>query len=178
VGLPVHHLDDAFWRAGWVPVSDAEWTEAIRTLIARQQWIIDGNYIKPDGVSQQWDELFELRVARADTIVFLDLPTRVCLYRLIARHSQQWFGRGESLLPARIRAGPGGPRLRLIPWEILKTAFAFRRMIRPRILRALRESGGHAQVVILSRLADVRQWSRSVIMKPVHADQIANVLLD
>jgi adenylate kinase family enzyme len=76
-GLPVIHLDALFWRANWEPTPKPEWIELERGLVAGERWIMDGNY----GSTQ------DLRLPRADTVVFLDLPRLVCLWSVIRRWS-------------------------------------------------------------------------------------------
>src|SRR5204862_4664583 len=61
-GLPLIHLDIHFWKPGWVEPSEAEWREKQRGLLAGDAWIVDGNY----------HETLDLRLERADTILFLD----------------------------------------------------------------------------------------------------------
>ncbi len=75
-GLPVVHLDAHHWRSGWVEPSRDEWLATMRRLISGERWIIDGNY---SGVE------FQVRLERADTIVLMDLPRRVCLWRALKR---------------------------------------------------------------------------------------------
>jgi adenylate kinase family enzyme len=74
-GLPVIHLDLHFWRPGWVAPSKEEWRDKQRVLLASDAWIADGNY----------HETLDLRLARADTVVFLDIPWWVCARRGFVR---------------------------------------------------------------------------------------------
>ena len=74
-GLPVVHLDHHYWSPGWVPMPDGEWARHQLELLAGDRWVVDGNYAAT----------LELRAERADTIVFLDLPRRVCLARAVRR---------------------------------------------------------------------------------------------
>lgn len=73
-GLPVIHLDIHFWKPGWVPTPDDEWREKQRGLLAGDKWIVDGN-----------DATLDLRLERADTVVFLDTPWWICARRAFAR---------------------------------------------------------------------------------------------
>ncbi|MDW3220199.1 MAG: hypothetical protein R8F63_16430 [Acidimicrobiales bacterium] len=43
-GLPLIHLDLAFWQPGWVAPSEDEWRHIQRTALAGDAWIADGNY--------------------------------------------------------------------------------------------------------------------------------------
>ena len=76
-GLPLHHLDRLYWKPGWVETDEQAWRDAVAGLVAGPRWIIDGNY----------GGTLKLRLARADTVIDLDLPAWLCvagiLWRLI-----------------------------------------------------------------------------------------------
>lgn len=74
-GLPVIHLDLHFWKPGWVAPPDTEWRETQRGVLAGNAWIADGNY----------HETLDLRLERAHTVVFLDLPWWLCAGRALMR---------------------------------------------------------------------------------------------
>jgi len=74
-GLPVVHIDKIHWLPGWVERPETERYELIRDIVATEQWIFDGNY----------SSTFELRTARADTIVFLDISTPRRVARVLWR---------------------------------------------------------------------------------------------
>ncbi|MFK7773640.1 MAG: DNA topology modulation protein [Saprospiraceae bacterium] len=73
--IPIVHLDQKYWKPNWTESSEEEWRKTISEVVKKDQWIMDGNY------SGTWD----LRIPRADTIIFLDQPTYVCLYRVTKR---------------------------------------------------------------------------------------------
>jgi len=73
--IPIVHLDQKYWKPNWVESTEEEWRATISEIVKDDQWIMDGNY------SGTWD----LRIPRADTIIFIDQPTYVCLYRVIKR---------------------------------------------------------------------------------------------
>jgi adenylate kinase family enzyme len=74
-GLPLIHLDLAFWKPGWVAPSEAEWREKQAIVLAGDAWIADGNY----------HETLDLRLELADTVVVLDLPWWLCCTRALRR---------------------------------------------------------------------------------------------
>ena len=74
-GLPVVHLDRLFWRPGWVATPEEEWAETVSRELERPMWVMDGNF----GGTR------EMRMQAADTIIMLDLPRRVCIYRILKR---------------------------------------------------------------------------------------------
>jgi adenylate kinase family enzyme len=75
--LDIDHLelDSIFWNPGWRPVSDEVFRGRVLGLIAKESWVIDGNYavVRKD----VW--------ARATTVIWLDLPFRVIFLRLLSR---------------------------------------------------------------------------------------------
>src|ERR1700722_6307120 len=70
LALPVVHLDQLFWRPGWVESSMEEFRELHAAVIGRDAWVVDGNYESGDQ---------QARLARADAIVVLDASGLGCL---------------------------------------------------------------------------------------------------
>ena len=118
--LPVIHLDQGFWKEGWVPSELDEWDRRLETIMSEQErWIMDGNY----GSS------FHLRMPRAQVIVFLDYPPRVYRFRVLKRI---WTYHGK----VRPDLSEGCPEK--LDWEFLRWVWGFHRSDRPKILRALK----------------------------------------
>lgn len=74
-GLPVIHLDKAFWKPNWEEPEKEEWAQKVRQIVAKEKWILDGNY----------SGTFPIRLARADLVIWLDRPMPLCLFRVIKR---------------------------------------------------------------------------------------------
>ena len=74
-GIEVIHLDQIYWRPNWVKTGKDEWRRIVEGLIAKNSWIMDGNF----GGTR------EMRLAACDTVIFLDIPRRICLYRILKR---------------------------------------------------------------------------------------------
>lgn len=74
-GLPVIHLDKLYWRPGWVEPSKEEWAGIHGKLLEGDSWILDGNF----------GGTMEARIKACDTVIFLDLPRTLCLYRVLKR---------------------------------------------------------------------------------------------
>ncbi|WP_070121355.1 topology modulation protein [Bacillus marinisedimentorum] len=75
LGLKVVHLDTLYWKPGWVEAPTEEFREAQRQAVQGKNWIIEGNYT----------DSIDIRMERADTIIYLELPLYVCLYRVVKR---------------------------------------------------------------------------------------------
>lgn len=120
LGIEVFHLDALHWKPGWVAPPREEWRETQERLVERDSWIIDGNY----GAD------LDIRCARADTIILLDFPRRICLWRAVKR----WLThRGKS----RPDMGPGCPEA--IDWEFIKWIWNFNKLSRPKVIQRLNE---------------------------------------
>lgn len=75
VNLPIVHLDQCYWQPNWVEMEKKKWTSMVKEIANRPEWIIDGNY----GSS------LDIRVQKADTVIYLDFPTVSCLWRITKR---------------------------------------------------------------------------------------------
>ena len=75
LGLPLFHLDQYYWKPNWVETPKSEWPNIVQTLADKDKWIVDGNY----------GGTMDIRLKRADTIIYLDYPTWRCLGRVIKR---------------------------------------------------------------------------------------------
>jgi adenylate kinase family enzyme len=83
LGLPVFHMDKLNWKPGWVEGGKDEIRRQLKTIVATDRWLIDGNYGGTLGE----------RLERADTVVYLDFPISLCVARLLRRI---WTYRGRT----------------------------------------------------------------------------------
>ncbi len=83
IGLPVVHIDPMYWKPGWVQRSKAETRALVLEATAAEAWVFDGNH----------HSTFDQRIARADTLIWLDLPTGLRMWRVVAR---RWQYRGQT----------------------------------------------------------------------------------
>jgi adenylate kinase family enzyme len=75
-GLPLVHLDFYHHQRQHNYYTDKPaWISRVKTLMRPEQWIIDGNYMST----------IPERFRAADTIIFLDLPRWLCVYRVAKR---------------------------------------------------------------------------------------------
>ncbi len=142
-GLPLIHLDLHFWRPGWTAPSDEDWRETQRSLLAGEAWIADGNY----------HETLELRLARADTVVFLDTPWWTCARRAFVRGLRRPPG---SIMPDGCEDS-AWRRLR-DEWWIVWKVWQRRRSDRERELAIVSEHGRHATLHMLRTKRDVHEF--------------------
>src|SRR5262245_31406125 len=75
IGIPVHHLDERMWQAGCQRVSPDQELAKVAHLLDQPAWILDGNYTAS----------LPKRLKRADTVVWVDYPRELCLFRALKR---------------------------------------------------------------------------------------------
>jgi adenylate kinase family enzyme len=75
VNLKSIHLDAHFWKPGWIPTPQPQWREVVSALVQTDSWIMDGTY----------ESTLDLRIPAADTLILIDRPRRVCLWRVLKR---------------------------------------------------------------------------------------------
>ena len=75
LGLPVVHLDQLWWKPGWKNVTVEEFDSRLAMALNMDRWIIDGNYSRT----------MEVRLAKCDTIIYLDFSRWACLLGMCQR---------------------------------------------------------------------------------------------
>lgn len=98
--VPFTELDALNHRAGWIEASPAELRALVAPIVAKDAWVIDGGY---------QGKLGDLVLERAELVVWLDLPRRVWLPRLVTRTARRvvtreklWAGNRETLRGALV----------------------------------------------------------------------------
>lgn len=107
-GLPLIHLDKHYWLPNWQRPDSASWQRTVETLASQPAWIMDGNY---SGTLEQ-------RLASADTLIHLDYPTWLCLWRVI-RRTASGLGRNR-----HDQLAPGCPER--FDWPFLRFVINYR----------------------------------------------------
>lgn len=80
VGLEIIHLDQYYYRPNWSGINSADWEKMIIELSSKSNWIMDGNY----------GGTIDIRINNADTIIFLDYSSVICLWRITKRMLKYW----------------------------------------------------------------------------------------
>jgi adenylate kinase family enzyme len=148
--IEVIHLDKLFWQSGWISVSQEDFKEAQQRHLIKDQWIIDGTY------SSVWQP----RLEKADTIIFLDFPKWICLYRVFQRY---WKNRNQT----RSDMGNGCPEK--IDMEFFQFIWNYPKGKRLKILQALQENE-EKQIVILQNSKQVAHFLATLRKKMIPLD--------
>lgn len=150
--VPFHELDALNHGPGWTEATAEELRERVEPLLAEPAWVIDGSYRS---------KLGELVLDHADVVVWLDLPRRVWLPRLlrrtarrIVRREELWSGNRETL--GNFLVGPGA----LLPFA-LRTYGPRRRLYQAQL--------GRFETVRLRSQGEVDAWLESYSSSAIKA---------
>jgi adenylate kinase family enzyme len=141
--LPLIHLDALYWKPGWIKTPKEEWARTVDDLLARDRWVMDGNYAGT----------LDRRLAACDTVVFLDLPRTVCLMRAVKRRIVYRRGGRPDMTP--------GCSERLT-WEFIRWIWQYPRNQRPRVLARLAALRPDQRAVVLRSAAEADQFLHSL----------------
>jgi adenylate kinase family enzyme len=128
-GIPVIHLDQHFWKPGWVETPREEWRALQEQLLAGDRWIVDGNY----------GGTLDVRLCRADTVVILSRARLFCVAGALRRTLRN-LGRA-------VQAADCPERIDL---SFLRWISQYPTDSRPRLDAALAAHGQHLDVVELN----------------------------
>ena len=151
LGLPHVELDALHWDPDWTKAPSAVFRERTARALSGDGWVVDGNYGK----------VRDLVWPRADTVVWLDFPLSLILWRLVRRtfrraltREELWGGNRERLRAHFLT------RDSLFLWA-LKT---YRRRRRDYPLLFKQPEHAHLAVVHLRSPRAVKDWLASVAM--------------
>ncbi|TDB74337.1 topology modulation protein [Micromonospora sp. KC723] len=129
LNVPLIHLDALYYDEHWMPLPHDEFATQQEKLVTGDRWIIEGNYAST----------LPIRLAAADTVIFLDLPADACLWGIAQR---RWRYRG-----GQHHADGVYDR---ITWSFIRYILSYRRTMRPRVHDLLHEYGPHVQLITLT----------------------------
>lgn len=75
LGVTALELDALYQQADWTPLELDEFRARVQEFIDQPKWVVDGNY----------SQVRDLVWSRATTIVFIDIPRRVTMIRVVRR---------------------------------------------------------------------------------------------
>jgi adenylate kinase family enzyme len=139
--LPLTHLDAVYYGADWRPVPPEDFARTQHDLVQQPGWVIEGNYAST----------LPVRLAAADTVIFLDLPAVTCLTGILQR---RWRYRGGQ----HAREGVYDR----ITWEFVRYVLGYRRTMRPRVRALIAEHGHQAQLITLTSRRQARHLHANV----------------
>ena len=94
LNVPYVEIDALFWKPNWTKSTDDEFFPKLEEAVSSDDWVLDGNYDRTRPI--KWEHV--------QTVIYLDLPFIVVLYRIIRRsivrgirREELWAGNRESV---------------------------------------------------------------------------------
>ncbi|MFD1851381.1 DNA topology modulation protein [Oceanobacillus bengalensis] len=144
--LNVYHLDSLYWKPNWVEASLEEFSKAQQNIVNQNQWIIEGNY----------NNTFEIRAEHADTIIYLELPLHVCLYRVVKRYVKN---RG------RTRSDMGKGCKEKLDWAFIKfiwTTYYPRKKKMEERFQSFQKRGTNKEIIVLKSKQEIHSYLEKI----------------
>jgi len=138
---PMTHLDGLYYDSDWNTLPPEKFAALQETLVAEPRWVIDGNYAST----------LPIRLQRADTVIFLDLPPIVCLWGILQRRYQYRGGQHtEQGVFDRIH------------WGFIRYILGYRRQMRPKVHALIAEHATHARIITFTSRRAVRHYLATI----------------
>ncbi|MCA1031458.1 DNA topology modulation protein [Bacillus timonensis] len=141
--LDVHHMDRLFWKPGWVLATRDEQIALQKELTENEAWVFDGNY----------SGTLQIRLQAADTIIFLDFPRLLCLYRVLKR---RWMYHNKTR-PDMAEDCPEKLDLQFLKW-----VWSYPSAKKPGIMEELKKLPSDKKVYILKSPKEVEQFLHTI----------------
>ncbi|MGH3906478.1 MAG: DNA topology modulation protein FlaR [Pseudonocardiaceae bacterium] len=139
------HLDALYYDSDWNPLPAEQFAELQHELVTEPQWVIDGNYASS----------LPIRLAAADTVIFLDLPATSFLWGILQRRLRHGSGQHDAL----------GVYNR-ITWGFVHYIRGYRKRMRPRVQQLIADHAPHAEIVVLPSRRAAARYCRDLAHAP------------
>jgi adenylate kinase family enzyme len=137
LGVTPIHLDTVYYDQDWNPLGKDEFAAMQRDLVSAPRWVIDGNYASS----------LPIRLQAADTVIFLDLPARTCLWGVAQRRVRHGGGQHDAI----------GVYDR-ITWNFIRYILGYRRTMAPRVRTLIAGHAADAELVVLRSRRSTRRY--------------------
>jgi adenylate kinase family enzyme len=137
LGITPVHPDTVCYDKDWNPLPKDQFTVLQRDLVSAPRWVIDGNYAAS----------LPIRLAAADTVIFLDLPARTCLWGIMQRRLRDGGGQHQTIgVYNRITSG------------FVRYILGYRRSMAPRVHALIAGHAEQAEVIVLRSRRAARRY--------------------
>ncbi|KAJ02680.1 hypothetical protein [Sulfitobacter mediterraneus] len=142
LGLPVFHMDQIHWQENWVERPMEEKLPMAQAVETQDRWVFEG------GMSVTYGN----RMQRADTLIWLDLPVGLRLWR-VTKRLFRYLGKARPDLPPGCHESlhPETLRFYRFIWQT-------RHASRAKIAKLLAEADEGLKVAHLRSPSEVQAW--------------------
>lgn len=138
--LPLIHLDYFYWKPNWTKPGKEEWRTKVRKLVKNEKWVMDGNY----------RSTFDIRVPASDTIIFLDFPKQLSLFRVFFRYLKNI---------GRVRHDIGGSNYDKIDFGFIKWIWSYSKA---EMLERIRAHKTTQSFIHIKNAQDIENFLKSI----------------
>ncbi len=139
LSLEVIYLDKLFWSSGWVETPKDEWRTVVEKSLQGDSWIIDGNY----------SATMDLRLPACDTVIFLETPRIICIYRILKRVILYKKGSRPDI--------PAGCDEKF-DWEFVKIVWSYPTRSKPKVEALLRQFESEKNIIRLKSKKEIESF--------------------
>lgn len=136
--IEVLHLSRVFWKPNWIFTPPSESEKILADWLQKDSWIVEG----------EDPNTLDIRLAAADTIIFMDFNPLISFWRMLKRQLT-YLGRSRPEMPAE--GYPESLSLRRLK-GVLTYPFKKRRLV----LQKIRQYSDGRKVIVLRKQAEVR----------------------
>ena len=140
--LPVYHLDVYYWKPGWVEREKEEFFNIQKELVEKDKWVLDGNY----------RGTLDMRLPRADTIIYLDYSRMKALKGVIKRYFKYKNKHRDSIAEGCTEK---------IDKEFLKWIWRFKKDAKPKIMEKIKNYP-NANLLIFKNRHQLNKYLKSL----------------
>lgn len=130
IDIEVIHLDKLHWKPNWTGTPKDEWRKIVQTQLEKDEFIMDGNF----------GGTMEMRLKACDTVIYLDFPRAVCLYRAVKRALKYYN---------KTRPDMGEGCNEKLDFEFLHWVWTFPKRAKPEIEERLKRFGDGKTIIRL-----------------------------
>ena len=143
-GLEVVNLDRIYWKPNWVEPEKDEWKKTLERALKRDAWIMDGNY----------SGTLEMRIEPADTVIFLDMPPIICVYRILKR--VVFYKKGN-------RPDMADDCDEKFDWEFTKWVWNYPKRSKPKVEAILKRVENEKTIIKLRSKKEIEDFFRQML---------------
>lgn len=138
--LPLIHLDKIFWQPNWGKPDMDDWHAQVSNIVKSDKWVIEGNYAST----------FDVRFPRATTLIHLDFPPHICLYRCLKR---------RLITGKNVRSDMAEGCIERIEWNFYKYVWSYQKKHGPIVYKEAKKLF-KGDFVVLKSKTDVKKYIR------------------
>ena len=145
-GVEVIHLDRLSWKSGWIEAPRDEFRQKLADALKKDSWIIDGNY----GSSMPE------RMEACDTVIYLDFPRTLCVYRVLKRVVTYRKGSRPDMADGCDER---------FDWEFLKWVWTYPTRSKPKVEKLLEKFQNEKTIIRLNSTTKIEEFFGKLSVK-------------